>query len=244
MRTRKAVVAPPLVRVDPRRSGGKSGDGAVERFALRVVDHPQAPWPALPPTRADHRRTISGRGAVPPVFVCPPARGVGRIGMLFAFFPPHADTVQRSPSRAPAAALWTAGFGHWWEWPDATPTRCRTLTPGLVPTWPWLHPCLSRATPRPPGRDEAVCVRRRFRNTPSTRVGTCGTATAPRGDVSCSLRSLRCVSPPRSPAISTGRDENASPPRPPPTRRHISQVAENPCTHLNPPPSFIQSVGR
>lgn len=244
MCTRKVVVPSPLVSVDPRRRGGKSSDVAFERFAIRVVDHPQAHLPALPPNRADHRWTIIVIGAVSPVFVCPTARGIGRICMFFAFFPPHSETVHRSPLRDPAAALWTAGFGHWCEWPDATPTRCRTLTPVPVPDWPWIPPCRSRAITRPPGLDEAVCGRTRFHNTPYTLVGTCGTDTAPRGSVSCSLQSLRCVYLRRSPDISAGRDENASPPRPPPTRRHISQVAENPWAHLTPPSSFIQSVGR
>src|SRR5262249_16789612 len=157
-----------------------------------------------------------------------------------AFFPPHAATVHRSPSRDPAAAPWTAGFAPWCQWPDATPARCRTATPVLVPNWLGIHPCIYRATTIPPGLDESVWVRRWFRATRSTLVGTCGTDTAPRGYVSCRLRSLRCVSPLRSPDISAGRDENTSPPRPPPTRRHIAQVAENPWVHLNLPPSFIQ----
>src|SRR5215510_1942898 len=244
MLTRQVVVAPPLVSVDPRRRGGEFGDVAFERFAIGVVDHPQAHLPALPTNRADHRGTIIVIGPVSPLFVCPTARGLGRIFMFFAFFPPHSETVPRSPSRDPAAAPWTAGFAHWCEWPDATPARCRTSTPVLVPTWLWIHPCIYRATTIPPGLDESVCVRRQFHDTPYTLVGTCGTDTAPRGYVSCSLQSLRCVSPPRSPDSPAGRDENTSPPRPPPTRRHISQVAENPWAHLNPPLSFIQSVGR
>jgi hypothetical protein len=148
--------------------------------------------------------------------------------MFFAFFPPHSETSHRSPSRPPAGALWTAGFAHCCEWPAATPARCRTLTPALVPNWPWVPPCKPRATTRLPGLDESVCERRRFRNTPYTLLGTCDTDTAPRGYVSCSLRSLRYASPPHSPDISTGRDENASLPKPHLTRRHISQVAENP----------------
>src|SRR5215204_2104837 len=47
----EAVVALPLVGIDPRRRGGESGDVAFERFAIRVGNHPQAHLPALPPNR-------------------------------------------------------------------------------------------------------------------------------------------------------------------------------------------------
>lgn len=87
MLTRKVVVALPLVSVDPRPRGGEFGDVAFERFAIGVVDHPQAHLSALPTNRADLRRTIIVIGSVSPVFVCPPARGIGRILMFFAFFP-------------------------------------------------------------------------------------------------------------------------------------------------------------
>jgi hypothetical protein len=36
-----------------------------ERFAIGVVDHPQADLPALPPNGAHDRRTIIIRGAMP-----------------------------------------------------------------------------------------------------------------------------------------------------------------------------------
>jgi hypothetical protein len=61
---------------------------------------------------------------MPALLVGPRARGIGRIPMFFAFFPPHSETSHRSPLRHPAGAWWTARFAHCGEWPAGPLARC------------------------------------------------------------------------------------------------------------------------
>lgn len=57
-----------------------------------MFDDAQANLSTFSPDRADHGRTLIRIGPMAFLFVSPPTRGIGRIRVFFAFFPPHFET--------------------------------------------------------------------------------------------------------------------------------------------------------
>src|SRR5215210_3872807 len=92
MRPRHVVVPTPLVGADARARTGEPLDVPRQGRAVRPLHHPQADLAAAAPDCADYRRAVVLISPMPPPLVSPPARRVGRVGVFFAFPPPHSET--------------------------------------------------------------------------------------------------------------------------------------------------------
>src|SRR3989304_3692477 len=73
----------------------------LQGLAVGMLGHAQTYLAALSSNCADNRRTIILIGAVPFLFIGTWSRGIGRIAVFFAFFPPHSETSHlfQSPHR-------------------------------------------------------------------------------------------------------------------------------------------------
>ena len=89
------LVASPLIGIRHRVRLSEPSHMLLQGLAIGVFNHTQAHLPTFSPNRADDRRPIIVIGAVPSLFVGAPSRGIGRIAVLFAFFPPHSETFHR-----------------------------------------------------------------------------------------------------------------------------------------------------
>ena len=89
------VVALPFISVRHGIGLGEARHVAFQSFAIGMFDDAQADLPALASDRAHNGRPIIVVGAMAFLFVGPPARGIRRIAVFFALFPPHSETFHR-----------------------------------------------------------------------------------------------------------------------------------------------------
>lgn len=76
--------------------------GLLQCLAVGSVTDPQVTLPTLAVHRPHNRRPIVGVGAMPALLIGAAARGIKRIGMFLAFFPPRSETSHPSRCLDPA----------------------------------------------------------------------------------------------------------------------------------------------
>lgn len=203
-----------------------------QRLAVGMLADSQTTLAALPTNSPDHGRPLSCIRAVPALLVGPPPRRIVRIRVLFAFFPPRAETSRRFPCHGQARWSDSSSYTHCLGGACASGARSdgTRLTPPPRRSRIPLYQCLATTTRLAGLRD---CSPRRW-----CRCRDCRPAGSPGSD---NLRTLACGgesgaragSWPHSPGILDPGDENTSLPTSGFLVRPITRLAGKSLSNLN-----------
>jgi len=222
-------LAAPFLRVDVGVLTGKPPPGRPQGALVGALHHPQPPLPTLPPHCAHHGGAVSVVGARAAVFVGPTPRRSRWVGVLLAFFPPHAATSRRFPGGRRVRAGWVASGRHWLAASSLSraPSSGHPLLPAPPSLWSRLYPPPAAVTP--PGPGAGAAPQSRCCSTRGKCFGIPDTATLSLGSGAVGATPGRARSSPPTAGRAALWEGNASLTTPRLSRRPTGPRLESPC---------------